>query len=589
MPDENTVLAAFFLNSPWALSALAAVAAVAILTLYRPARRMVVVGSLSLWRQAAGSVSSAARRPRWHISAAWCCLLAGAIMAVAALSGPVYRSAGPTRRIAVEVYPSAELAGGEDVLLEAVRTLLERMDDTDRVHLSLPTALQAPTGPLSPAEAIQFCREDLAVLPLTFEELTVPETPEVDRTYRFVPAGADVAEGPDVTVIKTPTQLPPVTIEAVGSEILPGEKVQTFAAVKNRTEQKARATVTIRAVTNAEGRSAVLLQRQISVEPGQRNVLVETLDAHPAYTITLNGEGPKSPGAFAAVARSSTVTRGAAIIGRDNPLLRRFVNASPTLESVADAESADVVIADSADSPPPPGKPALVINPQSPPPGCRLGEQLEHVVLEDVSSPPDEAVMAHVDLAGAAFRRLRPWILPDRNNYAKLAEIPQGALIIRNEPAAAGEPKTAKRIYAAFDVAPRNTNFALTESFVIFMANATDWLAPGGRRRHYDFTTPREAGPQAGMRAIISTDPTGKADGALPPWPGLYRRGDDELVAVNMFGLSGGDAKTPPQQQAAAAPLPKPVVTGGRRLDLWPILAAAALVLWLAGWCLRIR
>ena len=143
------------LLSPWFLLALAPVAAAAIWSLLRPARQLVVVGSLSLWDKAAASLSSSARRRTRRVGASWACLLAGALLAVLACARPAWFTEAPARRLAIVAVPSAELAagGGMDRLRGGVNALLERLSPADRVQLVLPDVLGGATDWLTAAEA----------------------------------------------------------------------------------------------------------------------------------------------------------------------------------------------------------------------------------------------------------------------------------------------------------------------------------------------------------------------------------------------------------------------------------------------------
>ena len=130
---------------PWSLAGLGVVAAVAAWALLRPARQLVSVGSLLLWKQAIDAMDRSKRRRSRKAGAAWVCLLAGAVVAVAAMARPEYHASVRIRRVALSIYPAAELAGqdGAQTLRKAVGQLLNRLDGDDQVQILLPVPLEA--------------------------------------------------------------------------------------------------------------------------------------------------------------------------------------------------------------------------------------------------------------------------------------------------------------------------------------------------------------------------------------------------------------------------------------------------------------
>ena len=125
---------------PWTFVALMPVAAVAAWVLFRPRRRVAVVGTLALWQRALDALDTASRRRTRRVTAAWVALLAGAVAAVLAGAGPEYHATAPARRVAVAVHPSAELGKrGLEEMRTAVAGLLDRLGPKGRVQLVLPT------------------------------------------------------------------------------------------------------------------------------------------------------------------------------------------------------------------------------------------------------------------------------------------------------------------------------------------------------------------------------------------------------------------------------------------------------------------
>ncbi|NLF31706.1 MAG: hypothetical protein GX591_12560 [Planctomycetes bacterium] len=114
---------------PWALWLLAAVAAVAVATWWRPIRRSTVVASVHLWRglvEDAGPGCPGRLRPPLP---AWWLLLGGSIAAVIAVAGPVDRqvsspaappAAAPS--MVFDAVAAVAVAGGSDQLFVALRS-----------------------------------------------------------------------------------------------------------------------------------------------------------------------------------------------------------------------------------------------------------------------------------------------------------------------------------------------------------------------------------------------------------------------------------------------------------------------------------
>jgi len=570
---------------PWSLCGLAVVAGVALWALFRPGRQLVVVGSLSLWRKALDALDRSARRRSRFVSAAWLLLLAGATAAVLAVAGPVYHARRPVRRVAVEVLPSAEIATPRAMgqLRDAVATLLGRMNESDEVELILP-ALLGGGEQLSPDRA-RSRAADLAPVPVPAAKLDVPRgVGPFRRTYRFAAAGAASA-GTAVSLIEIPTDLPPVTVDAVAAHELPDGRMQLFLALKNRGPD----TTCLRRSLFLRGPGGEWTRgepERVVLAGGRRAEWIEThprADAVGVIVTCESGSGPARDAAAFLVRRSARVRR-VAMLGPDEPLVLRFLRADPGVEFVADVGEADLVVANGVR--PPSDKPSLAINPPSPPPGWRRGRLREATVLDKVHLAADDPVMQHVNLAGVAVRRLVTWVPGESAGQVRLAVLDAEALILRSAPGAtvAGTPR---RIYVAFDMGGENTNFAMTDAFVILLANAMRWLAPGGAgHATYEYETPLQAGPQPDWKPVGPAGFGGRR-GPLPA-PGIHRDTAGRLHAVCLPGLRAGGARGSPVQAAAEAPLPDPERLA-RGFELWGALAVAAAALWLIGWAVRFR
>jgi hypothetical protein len=488
----------------------------------------------------------------------------------------VYYAESPARRIAIAVWPSAELAGLEqDTLGKIAHTFLQRLSDTDRVRLVLPTVLGGSSDFISPDEAARRISE-IQPLPVAAEDLTLPVMGEdVQHTYRFAPATLKLEDGPGITTIALPARPGNVTIDAFAVSGVGKGTVQVFVALRNHTSEVRQGTVSITGMVD----SAWALPREYNLPSGGRQSLIVQPPAAEYYVVGLSSLS--GPGASAYAVQRREITANVAIIGRPDPLIRRFVRKNPALRLVSDPAKANAVIAIGEE--PPAGVPAIVIDPPKPPTGWRKGKSLENFALRDADVLSDHPILASVDFSAVAVRRATGWEPVSAPPQKRLVSIGPDTMVL----AQANPP----RVWIAFDTTVENTNFAMTKSFVIFLANVFKHLAPQTRSRvSYEFISPLEVGAGRGWTEMklpeltpAETDLTGRL-----LRPGVYRDADSGLHAVSLTGLKSATPQIDPLKRIAEISLPKPKpLTKG--VELWPFLALVAAMLWLSGWVLRLR
>jgi len=570
------------------LWAFGAVAAAALWALYRPGRRLTEVASLSLWQQALADTDRSARRAR-RVSGSWLMLLAGAAAAVLALAGPVVRTRGPARYVAVAVRPSAELGGegGMTALRDVAGGLLQRLSPADRVQLLLPP----PLGGASEWLSRDAAQRRIARLPPVWASAADVELPSAadsaQHTYLFTPAGADDAAGPHVTIIAMPPRLPPLTVDAVAAAAGESGGIRLFVAARNQTDRPQRACI---AVTE-RSTSAKVEPLTLTVPPGGRESASVSLAARvppsPAIRVTV-AAGPDAPAWDTAwLVRRQRPKAKVAMIGTDEPLLRRFVRVSPGLTLVAAPGEADLVITNGLAAPA--GKPALILDPEGPvdsPPGWWRSRDGLTVVWPSVAEPGDP-VMRDVSLRGLAIRYVRPWERGPQASGKALAQVDKKALIVRTDPAADAVAPGPRQIYVAFDLSVENARFDRREVLPIFLAQAVEWLLGDARPVvQYESVTPAQTG--RGMSRWGGWKPAdGRPAGPdVLPAPGLYADEGGSLHAVTLTGLRAQTPAVPPEKVLAGVRLPAPR-PAQRERPLWPWLCAAAMALWIAGWALR--
>ena len=564
---------------PWSLLAGVLAMGAALWALYRPWRQVAVVGSLALWEKAVGALGRQERRRSRRVSLSWLCLLAGALAAVLAAANPTWFSSSPARRIMIVPVASAELAGpgGIAEIRSAAVALAGRLAPHDQVRLLLPAVAGGDSGWLSVAQA----RERLAsvkLLPARAADI-IPQGGFGDSQHVFylVPAGTPTPTGPTFSTVELPAPLPE-TINAIGAEPMPGGKAQVFMAVRNPTESR----LSVKASSMSASRR-MLGQYEIWYPNKSSGRFIQEAKAGDALSF-LCLETIDMPGTSAYLVHRRAEVRKVAMLGPDNPLIRRFIQVDSALRLVSSAEQADLVIANEVA--PPPEKPALVIAPSDEPAGWRWGTAMENVVLKQLDVAANAEVMRDVHLEGVVARRLRTWIAGDEVTQKMLAAWKKEAVILQDDGAAGQSPR---RVYVSFGLDARNTNFGMSSDFVVFLDNVVRYLSPNRQgQERYEYETPLQAGPQRDWVRLAGSPPPPEANDALP-WPGIYKDRDGGLHAVNLLGLqSGSTVAQTPHDAVAALPLPPPEQIGFT-LALWPMMLGAGLVLWLLGWGLRLR
>ncbi|MBL7221684.1 MAG: BatA domain-containing protein [Phycisphaerae bacterium] len=566
---------------PWTFLALVPVVAAALLALLRPRRHLVVVASLSLWEEAISSSASTSRRKTRRTSLAWLLLLIGAIAAVGSASRPIYHSSGPVRKVTLVLHPSAELGRDGTVQMRlAGERLLGRLDSGDRLQLLLPEILGGETGWVSLAEARRVL-VGLSHLPVPAAELRGGHpSAEASHVYHLAVSSLDISTGPAVSRIDIPTHLPTVTIDAVGAERTAGGKLQVFAALRNQGGQSASARLT---VSNALGGGGNAGELNVTIPPKSRRSLIVTVPPAEALSVTVHRGD--SPVAVAYLVRVKTPARSVAVIGRDDPYLRRMIKVDPTLRLVADRAVAEIVIANEVS--PPPGKAALVIAPPAPPPPWRLADgEITSVMLAGANVTGDDPIMRGVDLSAAAIRSVRPWVRGDVPGAGVLVGYKGSVLVVRTADDAGAE--APRRVYVAFDLSENNCTLVRTDAYVVFLANVMRYLVPGAPAgERYEYSTVLQAGANPAWKPIVrdETFASTALETAGLTAPGIFRDAGGQLHAVSLVALRSAPVSIPFDRAVAAAPLPDAQpLTQGR--ELWSILLASAGALWLAAWSL---
>ena len=556
---------------PWMLLSMPLVAAAAVWVLLRPHRMHVTVGSIRLWKEAAASLASGGRSRRRRIILSWLLILIGSLLAAVALARPVRHTTQRMRRIALIVSPTAEFAGdGGMALFGAVDGLLGRLGPGDRVRLVFPSVAGGPTDWLRPSHAAVAVR-DIGLLPGRFEEVTIPTSGEADQTLAVIPAGrGDGAISADA-VIEAPTSLPPVTIARLAAHVGADGQVQTFASLRNHASNPQTAELTWTIDGSPEG------QPQTIVIPADATAGV----VHRSPLMRSIGVRISSPGGLADLTGGVVSYRAVqrirvATVGRNSPAVQRYIQADEEIELVADRKQADTVIAVGAfvDT----DEAAVLIDP--PPDGAYVTDgELSDVLLREAAVVGDSAILNGVDLADVGVRHIN---LLKADGSVSLVTIDSQPVLFAERAVSMGTP-TQNRVVVPFDISPANTNWALSPSFAVFMANAVRWTADrvetGSR---FETVAPLQLGAAPSLEAVDLIGGDVAWGGAFARL-GVYRREDGDHVAVSLLGLRGGKPSRSVAEQVDAIELCEPSFADVG-LDLWPAAVVAALACWLTGW-----
>jgi hypothetical protein len=230
---------------------------------------------------------------------------------------------------------------------------------------------------------------------------------------------------------------------------------------------------------------------------------------------------------------------------------------------------------------PPPGQGPVPTSPASDPGGVLPANQndplLRDVQLRDV----------HVQVAGRVPTVPAGW----RVAIAATA----GPLLLVHE----GEPRLAE---LTFDI--HHSDLPLRAAFPILVQNLLDYLLPGGfENQVFPLGRPVTLAAEQGAKWIEVTTPAGKTARLTPPYPpfsdttqpGIY--GVREQLANGVYNtrfVVQFQSQTLSRIAPGAAPIvlesdkPRGVLPRGT-LEIWPWLAAAALVLLVAEWAVFLR
>ncbi|MCY2926187.1 MAG: hypothetical protein NT031_12240, partial [Planctomycetota bacterium] len=158
-----------------------------------------------------------------------------------------------------------------------------------------------------------------------------------------------------------PAHLPPVTIDAIAAEPDGRARARLFVAFRNQTDRPQSASA--RTDDGSGSPAAGVPLAPLLLPPGGRGSVSTSVAGWETIRVWI-GSG-SAAGEEARLVRRDRPRAKAATIGPDEPLLRKFIAVCPGLELTGTLAEADLIFANApAPGDVPPGKPALVVDPQ---------------------------------------------------------------------------------------------------------------------------------------------------------------------------------------------------------------------------------
>ncbi len=561
------------LLAPWSLVGLALVPAVLLWGLLAPRGRRVVVGGLMLWRRAlgAGPAGRPTARSRLRNPLIWLdtAALTLVILACARPAFETSRSVDPVATVVLD--RTASLA------LHPDRNAGEPLREAPEAILASPVrVVGVPAAGLGEVPAVVALREILD---------------DTREAYRPVLAEGDVYAAAVAAGARRPEEPVLVLTDAAPERPLP-ENVYVFApGVRARPAALERVAgrvgdgrwwLLVRAAAQAPGPWALYATAEgeplrsvpgFLTEAGSVERVFEFAGAGPReLAVELRGpDGSAAPDGRAYLVREEARAIAVLLVGDTAQPLRRALDAAGGVRvfpgDAAEPAPAglDLVVATRAGLPPGWAKPAVFVEP--PAPASPL------VPTEGTVGAPWQVSAGH-PLADALY-------LPGPANVtARRYEVTGGDVVVGTRQAplmVAYETDGARRLAVLFALDREASDWPDRPGFPVFWRRAVRWLVPQG----------------AGEARYVTHRPWSRLpDGSLAPGrPGFYGEGKAR-IGVSFIGSAESFVSAPAQNDTEAALQALDVARGAAEratlVDLWPLLAGAAVVVLVArAWVAR--
>jgi hypothetical protein len=601
--------------APWALVGLALVPAIFLWALWAPRGRPVTVGSLMLWRRvlAAGPAGKPSARVRLRDPLLWLDA-AAVLLVVLACARPAMKTVAPAEPVATLVIDRAAhmWIATNGPLRHRYNGTLAMVSEVLNAVGGVPLRVVSVPGPRGAAVTEEMqSRDFLACL----GDLCVPVMAAGDV---WPPAVAEAASRPGVPVVVVTGVAPARTLPPTVFVLAPGGRSRNAGLTRVAARiEGSRAWLLVEAKADPDvpgpcrlvvsGDGKMIADKAGFLDPGKAaETIVEIPGPLPKQLraelygpqgtpVTLGDGFPLDNSATLALAPASGVR--VLLVGRPDPALRRALAAREGTEVVEAPPGgkvlpgqADLVVACAAPLPADWTGPAAVILPPEAVGPVRPPARSAVAANGDGSAaraPEWHVVSAHPLAEGLYLEP--PRLAPVRrytvaSGAQLLLGMPDAPLMVtwesQEEKNTGGlfGPGQIRRLAVLFDFDEQTTDWPRRAGFPVFWSHAVDWLVPKERRpAEYKYYLPFEPMPGRGRLA--------------PAAPGFY---EDKAGAygVSFIGTDEGFQSGPGRDDSkAAVEAIRRSIEANRRAalsDLWPWLAAAALVALLArAWVAR--
>jgi hypothetical protein len=386
-----------------------------LLALLRPRRREATVGALMLWRRALARVGSRPLPAEGPPPALWVTLAATAALAVAAAGPMLSRDTAPTRRVLVVLDRSAVMRG----LRPDGRTRFDEARDRCSAFLRSLSPADRAELLLVPDDDLPGPRTAEPPTPETVARLTVSSR-EADWRAALRARGGEPRPTVVFTSREPPTAEPEVRVDVIGGrgddlavtrlEAVPlpesGGRWRVFAEVAG----VGGAECSSRLELTADGRAVETdPPGEMTVAPAPGGVARVVRTVRPTtgakmLRARLTAADARADNDLAETPLATPGRLRVAMIGADEPALRRVLSAHPRVTPVATPAQADAVICNGVAAPEGFAGSVVLI---CPPTGAGLdtGPVVERRVLATATADPS-SVFSHGDLVGLPVRSL---------------------------------------------------------------------------------------------------------------------------------------------------------------------------------------
>ena len=582
-----------FLSPAWFLS-LCVVAIAAAWALFRPGRQVAKTPAISIWQQALkqANLQSSFRLRAYSIS--WWLILIGAVFASLALVNPQISLFKKTRKIAVVVLPSAEIStsAGLEKLKKTAVDLLNRFSSEDKIKLIV--ANQNPPTQnefLSPNQAINKLAEISPCLIKAKNIDWIAKPKNVDATY--VLGFRNDINFSNQTNIKLQSSLPNLIIQNAKISVTPKGQTVLFASIKNSTHSALKASFNIVGTVHKTEQGSVkpdnfetLNTFELTLLPNQTHSVIREISPGnfdavgiiPATNNTKNITSPLGQAWFTKIVQRKI---NVAIIGKQSPVINKYIEADTRLNLIDKPEQADLIFANEINLPSDlAGKPVVLISPPESPAGWSFSAPQNNILGSKLQVAPD-IVTENLTLATVAFRSIKPIKRKFLAKGKPLLLNKKQAVICRSTPET--DPELNNRwVYFGFNLDFNDTNLPARPAYVILMSNCVSWLVEASSEElSWKYITPIQA--RYLNLAPVKNNLLQVPSSAI----GLFRTQTDKLIVVNQFLVASDLVKSDAEQDAQEQIRNLKIRDAEHKLsliDLHNTLLILAGACWIAGW-----